>query len=173
MEDKANICQFYYPCCRESGCKGILKIKINEDFSIDYECDKNKNHKKRRIFFKTFERFYLKKKVICKCSKCYTILEDKNIYKCKQCKEIYCSSCFIFHEHFKIDFNNLSIINNKCPLHKNELTKYCVECDKNLCIYCIKDEENNIHKHHEIICLFDLIPCLNDINNFKKIINER
>ena len=46
MSQKLNsITHFYYPYCREKGCDGILKMKFRDDFNIDYECDKNKNHK--------------------------------------------------------------------------------------------------------------------------------
>ena len=59
MEEHEN--KFYYPFCRVPGCNGVLGIRINDnDFSLDYECDKNENHYGQNIYFKTFERFYLK-----------------------------------------------------------------------------------------------------------------
>ena len=55
--------KFYIPLCRE--CNDILNIKINPlNFSIEYECEFNDYHYDIDIFFKTFERFYLKEQKI-------------------------------------------------------------------------------------------------------------
>ena len=162
---------YYYPFCKEKGCNGLLKIKINEDFSLNYQCEKNKNHKKKTIYFKTFERFYLQEKKIETCSKCNLNLEIDIKYKCKQCNSIYCGACFILDEHINKDISNLIINTNKCTIHKKDLTHYCTKCNKNLCIYCIKDtEENNIH---ECICLVDLMPSSNKIKDLKSKIKKR
>ena len=56
---------FYYPCCPINNCKGVLWIKyINENSSIDYECEKNKDHKGYNIYFETFNKYYLEQKEI-------------------------------------------------------------------------------------------------------------
>ena len=66
MQDK----KFNYPSCRVIGCNGILKIKINENFSIDYECEENRNHAEKKIHPKIFEKFYLKENKLDLCQKC-------------------------------------------------------------------------------------------------------
>ena len=53
---------FYYPCCNEKDCNGVLKIGINDNFTIDYKCDKSKFHKGQNINIKNFQKHYLKKK---------------------------------------------------------------------------------------------------------------
>ena len=60
--------KLFYPYCKENNCGGVLEITINENFSVDYKCSKNPMHKKENIYFKTFERFYLKEKQIDTCS---------------------------------------------------------------------------------------------------------
>ena len=169
-----HIDKFYYPCCKEIGCDGVLKIKINDDFSIAYECEKNDKHIKKKIYFKTFERFYLKEKLIDNCSKCNYNIEN-DIYKCTKCKDIYCCYCFKSDEHIKKDYNYLSIFNKKCLIHKRELIQYCLDCKKYLCVYCLKDDgdENNIHKEHYLICLIDLIPTQKEVNDLKYKIEQR
>ena len=165
---------FIYPFCREKGCYGVLKININEDFSINYQCDKNKNHKKKTIYFKTFERFYLKEKKVEKCSKCNANLETDIKYKCSQCKSKYCGSCFLIDKHISKNIHNLIIINtnvDKCKFHKKDLTHYCIKCKKKLCIYCIKKEKEN--NNHNYICLIDLIPSSNKIKDLKNKIRKR
>ena len=162
--------------------KLILKSNINtQNFSVDYMCDKNKNHKGEKIFYKTFERFYLKEKIIDVCNKCGEIIENENIYKCEICYKIYCCSCFIFDEHIKKNIQNIKYINKKCHLHKKELMYYCIKCKKNLCIFCIKnninennkENDNNMHKNHNIINYIDLYPSFKQINDLKNKIIEK
>ena len=116
--EQAHLEYFYYPSCRTKNCNGILKFNINKNFSLDYKCEKNEDHKDEKIYFKTFERFYLKKKEIDKCSKCFSILESDYIYKCKKCDKNYCPTCFTNDEHIKKNNSELikklsiSIANN-------------------------------------------------------------
>jgi len=120
MAEKEEKMKFYYPYCKEEGCEGILSIKLNKDFSLNYQCDKNEKHQKNRIFYKTFERFYLQEKKIEKCSKCECYLENDK-YKCTKCKEIYCCYCFKLDEHIKNNIDNLDIIKRRCLIHKKDL----------------------------------------------------
>ena len=179
MLEKRNLmADFYYPYCREKGCDGILKIKFGDNFNIDYECDKNSGHIGKNIFYKTFERFYLKKEEIKKCINCFSILECDAFYKCTICDKIYCAMCFIKDEHIKKDINNLEIISKKCLLHKRELNQYCEDCKKNYCIYCLKNfEENdleNIHnKNHNIKNLTELMPTKDKIIKLKNKLEKK
>ena len=47
----------YYPFCKEIGCNGFLNVKIGDNFTLEYECENNALHKRKNIYFKTFERF--------------------------------------------------------------------------------------------------------------------
>ena len=104
MEKDSN--NYYCPVCRIPECGGILQFKINKNnFSLNYECDKNKKHNGQNIYFKTFERFYLKEMNEDICKRCNAILETNLKYKCKSCEQLFCSSCFTFHKHFKKNIN--------------------------------------------------------------------
>ena len=140
---------YYYPFCKENNCGGILQIKINNNFSIDYECSKNPEHNKKNIYFKTFERFYLKEKQIDKYCKC----KEKEIkYICKECNQIYCSSCMKNDIHIKKGNNNLKKICKYCKKNNKNLAHYCSECEKkfnNLCLMINEEEEEEVEKEEE------------------------
>ena len=119
----------------------------------------------KKYFFKTFERFYLKKKEINKCSNCDSILDNDVLYKCKTCSNIYCTICFTKDEHIKNDMNNLEIEGNKCKLHNKELNYYCCNCKKYICNYCLKIEEHNTF--HKIINLIRIMPTKQQIMKLK------
>ena len=87
-------------------------------------------------------------------------------------KKNYCNYCFSEDEHIKRDINNLKILSQKCSIHKKALTHYCNDCKTNICISCIKNKES-IHKHHEILCLIDLIPSSDEIICLLNEINKR
>ena len=167
--------KIFYPICKEKGCDGLLKIKINENnFTIDYTCEKNKNHKGNGIYFETFEKFYLKKKSKEICFKCKLNIENNTIYKCKKCKEIFCIDCFIYDEHIKKEISNLIISKNKCNLHQRELNSYCTECGKKICVYCLNNEvDDSIHKNHNKIYILDYMLSVNEINNLNEKIKEK
>ena len=170
---KEEILKYYYPFCREKACNGILDIEINEDnSSIISICEKNKNHKNKNIYYKTFERFYLKEMNIKKCSKCDIILETDIRYQCKNCNRIYCGSCYLYDEHIKNNNQELLIINDKCKKHKKDLTLYCSKCNEHLCIYCIENNEDNIHYNHNIKNLYEIIPSQKELNEIKDDINK-
>ena len=171
-EEKKSSAQFYYPSCKNNNCDGVLKIKINNDnFSLDYECEKNKNHKGKNIYFKTFERFYLNEISTDKCQECNSSLENCAKYKCNFCEKFYCSSCFVFDEHIKQNINNLIIMSTKCSIHKSNFAHFCITCKEYLCNFCLKDA-TNMHKVHEIKNIYELMPTKNQIEKLMKRIKE-
>ena len=170
---KEEISKYYYPCCSENGCNGILNIKINDDnFSVNYSCHDNDEHKKENIFYKTFERFYIKEINILKCSKCDINLEKDLRYECKICKKIYCGFCFILDEHIKDNNRELLLINNKCTLHKKDLTLYCTKCHKHLCIFCVEDSKGHDHGYN-IENLYKVIPSIKEVDEVKNSIEAQ
>ena len=171
-EEKKIFSQFYYPFCRVDTCDGVLKIRINKNnFSLDYECDKNKEHKGTNIYYKTFERFYLKQINPNKCKKCGSLLENYIKYECKSCQKYFCPSCFLSHKHFKQNINNILIKSLKCNIHNANNMHYCITCKKYLCNYCLKDEIN-IHQRHLKKNLYELMPSKNRIKNFENRLKE-
>ena len=171
-EDENVELKYYLPICREKSCEGILKIKFDfNKFLIEYECTKNRNHKSKNIFFKTFERFYLKEKKVNNCSECFINLENDCIYKCKNCNKLYCSNCFTLDEHIKKSIKNLSQLSTKCHNHNKELSNYCIDCDKNLCIFCINNTDT--HTNHNIKDIVDLMPSRHKINSLNDKIKKK
>jgi len=171
-KEKNSSAKFYYPSCRSNNCDGVLKIKINNnDFSLDYECEKNKSHNGKKVYFKTFERFYLKEISADKCHKCNSPLENYIKYQCKFCEQYYCLSCFIFDEHINKNINNLIIMSTKCPTHKGNFAHFCDYCKEYLCNFCLKDA-TNMHKGHDIKNIYELMPSKVQIENLKNRIKE-
>ena len=168
-----------YPSCAK--CKGLLNIKFNNNLYLDFYCDQNENHKGEKIFFPTFENFYLKEKKVDKCSKCnnnllYEVEYDKYKEKKEEAKEnkIFCVDCI--QEKFEgINLNDadLNFKSNKCKLHNYNLNHYCIDCKKNICIFCIKEDEMGNHKNHNIKNLEDFIPTSKEIKDFQKKIKQK
>ena len=151
--------------------KMYFELILNLYFILYYKCDKNEEHKGTNLYFKTFERFYLKEINIDKCEKCCSLLENYIKYECKLCEKYFCSTCFIFHKHFKQNINNILIKSKKCKIHIANNIHFCKYCKIYLCNYCIKDK-NNMHKEHNIENLYDLMPSKNKIEKLKKRIKE-
>ena len=61
--------------------------------------------------------------------------------------------------------------NNKCNEHNCNFNSYCIECKKNICLFCLK--EGDIHSSHLIKNFSEIIPSLKDIENVKKSIEEK
>ena len=104
----------HIPSCPK--CKGDINIKIQPlNFSIEFECENNESHNKDNIFFKTFEKFYLKEHTLMTCSKCKISLENSESFNCDICKNIYCCKCYFddiqVNEHTS---SKIKIHNNRC-----------------------------------------------------------
>ena len=171
MTEKDEKIKFYYPYCREKGCDGVLSVKFKDNFSLNYICDKNEKHQKKKIYFKTFEKFYLQDKKKENCFNCKSDLESDK-YKCLKCKSVYCCYCFNLDEHIKNNINNLLLTKKRCLIHKKDFSLYCVNCKKNLCVFCANDK---IHTkgYHDIKSLYKFIPSDNEIENVNHKIKER
>ena len=176
METKANAKGeeiYYVPICREYGCNGNLIISINEYlFQVNCFCEKNHNHK-YKLYFDTFDKFYLKEKIIKRCSYCFNKIVNKIFYKCDQCHQLYCSNCFIYDKHIKENLNNLKIIKTVCPKDDHEFTEYCIDCGKKLCAYCLKLNIDKEHKGHKIMNISQHIPSNEHIKDIKQKISKK
>ena len=156
----------YIPVCRF--CDSILEVNFDlNNFTIKYECSKKINHKQDKIFFETFDKYYLKKKFINECSKCDLNLENDWEYECKECKNIYCPNCFLSDIHIKTNLDNLKINSKKCLKHRDEIKYfYCTDCRENNCGLCINENCEN----HDVENILNAIPTINNINSIKNII---
>ena len=165
--------EFYIPLCKERYCNGILKIDIDlENFTINYECDNNKNHKGKNILFETFNKLYIKKRIINKCYKCSKILENERTYKCCQCHNIYCYDCIYCDRHIKNNMKNLIIKYGLCKSHYCKKIYYCLDCQKKLCFFC-KEDACMLCKNHNVINILDIFPTENQIDSLKNILKVK
>ena len=166
----SNSTKVIYPSCQK--CDGLLNFEIQPlNFTINFKCEKDDQHKKDNIYFKTFERFYLKEKELRKCNKCQINLENSEYFHCAICKNIFCSKCYI-EDIQKNSHTNLITgkNNNRCLIHNFDFTKYCLTCKKNECIFCAKNDE---HKNHLIKSFYQIIPSSKDIEDLKKRIRDK
>ena len=81
----------------------------------------------------------------------------------------------ITHNHENDNLNYIINYDNKtylCEYHNKEFIKYCKECRKNLCIFCVNEHTNK----HNFISYENIIPDINilkeKINNLRKEINK-
>ena len=176
METKDNIKQeekYYVPICREYGCNGNLVISIDEYlFQVNCFCEKNNNHN-YKLYFDTFDKFYMKEKIIKRCYNCFNKIDNKMVYNCNKCNQLFCSNCFISDKHIKENLNNLKIIKNVCPKDDHELTEYCIDCGIKLCAYCLKSNLDNNHKGHTIKNISENIPSKEHIDDIKQKIADK
>ena len=170
IQNNNNFNKVIFPSCQK--CDGLLNFEIQPlNFSINYKCEKDEQHKKDDIYYKVFERFYLKEKELRKCYKCQINLENSEYFHCALCKNIYCSKCYIEdiqkngHTNLITDKNN-----NRCLIHNCEFTIYCFTCRKSECIFCAK---NDGHKDHLIKSFYQIIPSLKDIEDLKNRVLEK
>ena len=176
----------FCPSC--SKCEGLLNIIFNNNLYLDFYCDKNENHKGEKIYFPTFEKYYLKEKNVknIRCSKCNNNLLNKCMYEVEYKKntkknigekdeKILCADCFQEDiVNIKLDNIHLNIIkSNRCELHDYNLNHYCIDCKTNICPFCMKEDEMGNHKNHKIENLEDFIPTSKEIKDFQNKIKQK
>ena len=143
-----------------SECKESCFIDI-KDYNFTLFGCKN-NHNVNNISIENFEKtqkIQNLKKICQKCNK-----NTKEYYKCLNCSVYFCSKCKLEHikEHKIIENEKINYI---CNEHYEIYTKYCIKCNKNLCIQCEKE-----HKNHENIYFGDILP--NNINKENEKLKE-
>ena len=84
-------------------------------------------------------------------------------FYCINCVSYLCKNCEMIHynNHEILDLNK---VNMYCPIHTtNKFSGFCMKCQKDLCIHCLKD---HIGGHHSLIQYLELIPSKEKINNY-------
>ena len=151
-------------------CKETTKIKFNNYKITLYDC-KN-NHTIDNMSFDEFEKSQNIDLSKIKCNKCgiktkYNSFNNQ-FYKCCTCNINLCPLCNSSHDknHIILDYDECHYV---CGKHKENYTKYCKKCKKNICMQCENEGE---HKNHNNIYLGDIFPNRNDLKNKKKAFNE-
>ena len=153
--------------CKE--CKEPCRIII-EDYKIKlYECPNGHvNNNIKLIDFDNTQNINLSKIICNKCPYKNKGNSDE-FYKCLTCKVNLCILCRTNHNntHNIIKYDDKNYI---CEIHNENIIKYCVECNKNICFSC---EE---HENHNTIYLGDIKPNIDEkkriLNDMKKHIDE-
>ena len=84
-------------------------------------------------------------------------------FYCINCAYYLCKNCEMIHynNHEILDLNK---VNTYCPIHTSKkFSGFCIKCQKDLCIHCLKD---HIGGHHSLIKYLELIPSKDKINNY-------
>ena len=164
-----------YFCCPK--CKQRISIVLNpENFSLSYNCQNN--HKESNI---NYNIFYKNKNFVCQepelfCQQCKKEkLLHNNLLSCSTCHLQLCINCILNHKYL-YSHNNFGISDNsinKCKKHEIDISQYCKTCNKNLCVFCLKKDEKNVHNNHEIINFSVLIPDKTEIKKNNKKLEEK
>ena len=155
-------------------CKEICKYEIKNYRIKLYDC-KN-GHIKENIQLNEFNNTQNIdiSDIICDNCKHNNMLNTYNneFYKCNECNVNLCPLCKSIHDktHMIINYDNKNYICNK---HNETFVKYCDDCKKDICLYCI-----NEHSNHNILLYEDKLIDIKrirrkmddlriDINKFK------
>ena len=132
-------------------CNQIFDISIDQFSNIIYlSC--NKCSTEIKYSYSEYEK--TKNEFSIKCSICKKIIKDLNLaHYCFICKKNICEGCI--KKHFQKDNKNKNFENFHeiiypyidffCKVHEKVDYKYCLECQKNICINC----EMESHLNHE------------------------
>jgi len=149
-------------------CKENILIKIEEYRINMYNC-KN-NHKIENKSIKEFDKLQKidESKIICEICKINNKNETYNnkMNFCLGCKKIICPLCKSKHDknHIIIEYEDRNIL---CHKHNEIYTKYCNECNENICMKCAKE-----HKNHKGTYYGDIIANIDNNNEYKKYIDK-
>ena len=132
-------------------CNQIFDISIDQFSKIIYlSC--NKCNTEIKYSFSEYEK--TKNEFSINCSNCKKIIKDLNLaHYCFICKKNICEGCRKKHfqkENKNKNFGNIQeiiypYIDFFCKVHEKMDYKYCLECQKNICVNC----EMESHLNHE------------------------
>ena len=159
MKSEEIIC----PKCNES-----IRIHL-KDYKINlYECINN--HKIDNLSFTEFDKSQNINLSNIICNNCKEVNKgnsyNNDFYKCCSCGSYLCPLCKTIHDkkHKIINYEQKYYI---CDKHKDNYSKYCEQCKKNICMLCEKE-----HKGHKNIYFGDIMPdkdsIIEELNEFKK-----
>ena len=106
------------------------------------------------------------------CSKCGEKSEEDN-YFCIQCKQVFCVDGGCKKKHSKENPShkliNTEQLDYTCFEHSTSISKYCKDCQKNICIKCQRTQ----HEGHKLIDLGEILPLSEEIENGRKLFEEK
>ena len=139
------------PRCPDCNLICSLKLNYKEGNSmIDYECEnKHKGNIPLKEYMNNFNKFSLSKEKCKDCEKNQKEVKGDFFY-CSKCNKFICYSCLTNHpfgdKHNIINFQRYDSL---CKIHSNLYSFYCLDCKRNICIYCHIE-----HKNHNLIIIY-------------------
>ena len=147
--------------CIKCGEIPLIDFFIND---FDMICSK---HKILNIPYSQFYNFII---YDYKCSICQklSINNTFNFFFCDKCDKNFCIECLKIHNENNIShiINKINDKNTVCSHHNKKYIKFCLQCKLNLCELC------DNHTGHYTENFKDVSPLKDDINKFKKSINQ-
>ena len=152
-------------------CKTQTLIKI-QDYLINFENCEN-GHYLNELSIKDFINTQVinMTSIICDICKNNTMSNTYNneMHYCFSCGKVLCPTCKAIHDisHKYVIFEDKNLY---CDKHFEKFTKFCLDCDKNLCMKCEKE-----HKNDKSVNLGELLPNENiddEMKEFKKFIDK-
>ena len=140
------------PRCPDCNLISSLNLYYKEGKPIiHYNCENNHNGDiSLEEYLQKYNNHSLLKQ---KCEVCYKTqneIKDNYFYYCK-CNKFLCHSCILTHpNNEKHNEINIKRYDSFCKIHSNFFSFYCIECKRNICIYCKPQ-----HKSHDTIDLSD------------------
>ena len=151
-------------------CKDCLKIPYIKIFihqipNIDYSCDCNKKISNIIPINNFLNDFTLVSLNSMMCTNCSFLTNENNVndmFLCFHCKKIFCENCKNIHGTF--EYMNINKIDNYCFKHNSQFNGWCINCRKNLCLYCTHEKQ---HENCEIKYFNDIKIKSSDLKEYK------
>ena len=139
--------------CPECNLKCSLILKYNDDGKpyINYKCEKHDGKMELKNYFEKYNKYTLLEK---KCDECGKMKKDVkgDFTYCKKCEKFLCDICQLNHPNGdKHDIIYYIKNDSLCQTNSNTLCSYCLNCKRNLCIYCTP-----IHEFFNLVDLSNL-----------------
>ena len=100
---------------------------------------------------KLSKNFSLSKEQCKECGKTQNEIKGEFIYY-TNCSKFLCNSCQLNHSKRNHNCFLISRYDSLCKIHSNLYSFYCLDCKRNICIYCHIE-----HKNHNLINLSELM----------------
>ena len=164
-EEEAN--EYIFRCEK---CFLIPIIKIDHT-TYKIHCKCQNNHIKSDIHLSQALNEY-KTLSLKTCNKCGEKSDEDN-YFCIQCQQVFCIDGGCKKKHSKENPSH-KLINTEqldftCFEHSTTISKYCKDCEKNICIKCQRTQ----HEGHKLIDLGEILPLNEEIENGRKLFEEK